>query len=461
MSSLREAVIELSRKLYRKLDPRRLPPGELLALAGGMVAMLFSLVLQWPGAVLSADGWAYWEGSLSLLAGEGYRYLDAGPIVAWPPGFSAYLALWQLVFGVSAGTLVFAHAFAIGVAAAIWIAVARRLVPAHPSMPLPPALVAVAVLLAIVLPICLRTVLSESLFMVWLGAAIGVTTRGDAASAEGPESTPRGLRRTTLLALLAGGLMLTRHVGVAFLPALLWLEWRSRRHPRLTDRTRLLIGVAAAVGLWFAVRVWLGLLDNNPRMSIDANAPAALLLNMQANLVALVSCFLPKSLAGVAFVAVLVSLLILVPGLGGRRSRTTRTAASALPAATLLAAGCAAVTWALFGVSGRRIVLPVAAMLILVAAQWGARSRRRPARRFVNALLIAFALVQLGRVAYWGYHAATAGREGLSWSATLVRPCSPDRECVLGPNDVVPPDYPWIDRRTESAAPISRPTPPR
>ena len=51
--------------------------------------------------VLDFDSWAYWEGSLSILNGEGYYNIRGTRITAWPPLFSMLLALWQSVFGVS------------------------------------------------------------------------------------------------------------------------------------------------------------------------------------------------------------------------------------------------------------------------------------------------------------------------------------------------------------------------
>jgi hypothetical protein len=415
----------------------------LLAVCGGVVAALFSLVFQSPGVVLSPDGWAYWEGSVSILSGDGYRYLDGEPILAWPPGFSAYLALWQSVLGNSAGTLAMAHAVALGVGAGFWIGIARRIAPS--SRPTP-AGIAAAVVLALLPPICLRVVLSESLFMALLGGSIAMALGGGRV---------RGTARTALFATLVAAMLLTRHVGAAFVPALAWIAWRSRVHAPPRENVRVAIAAASAVALWIVGRLWLGLLDNNPRMAIDANAPARIVESVLANFQALASCFLPTSPAAATAVAILASVVAMAHGLGGHGSRGAPppAAAAALPAATAIAGSIAAVTWAIHGVSGRRIVLPLAAMLVLVLVRWGAAARRRAGRRLANATLVALAAVQLARGGYWVVHATSSGQKGLDWSSRLVKPCMPESECKLAPGEIGPPERPWLKWRLESTPP--------
>jgi hypothetical protein len=415
----------------------------LLAISGGVLAASFSLVFQSPGVVLSPDGWAYWEGSVSMLSGDGYRYLDGAPILAWPPGFSAYLALWQLVLGNAAGTLAMAHAVAMGVGAAVWIGVARRIAPS--SRPTP-AGIAAAVVLALLPAICLRAVLSESLFMALLGGSVAMALGGGRV---------RGTARTALFATLVAAMLLTRHVGAAFVPALAWIAWRSRVHAPLRDNVRVAIAAASAVALWFVVRLWLGLLDNNARMAIDSNAPARIVESVLANLQALASCFLPTSPAAATAVAIVASVVAMAHGLGGRGSRATSqlAAAAALPVATAIAAAIASVTWAIHGVSGRRFVLPLAVLFVLVLVRWGSAARRRAGRRLANATLVAFAVVQLARGGYWVVHATSSGQNGLDWSARLVRPCPPGLECQLAPEEIEPRERPWLKWRPGSSSP--------
>lgn len=413
--------------------------GNRLALGCGVAAMLFSLVFQSPGVVLSPDGWAYWEGSVSILRGEGYRYLDGPPIGAWPPGFPVYLALWQAVFGVSAGTIAWAHAVAIGAAAGFWVAVAMRVVPAR-EFPLQAC--AAAATLTFLIPISLRAVLSESLFMAWLGAAllVAVDRRADA---DARPATGSSIARFTILALLLFGMLSTRHAGIAFLPALAWLSWRSV--PPLLTRSRTLVTAAfvVAVVAWAAAALALGALGNNARVPLDAELVERAAANGRANLAAIASVLWPTSAAGAIAAGLLAISATLWPELGRvRRSPSEPAAAVAavpgLATATLLASACAAVVWAAHDVRGARIVLPVAAMAVLLLANTGARGPSRRRQRMAAAVLVAVAAVQVARAGFWIRHALGTESEGLSWSSAPA-----------------PPDYPWIEREGSEASPRS------
>jgi hypothetical protein len=73
-----------------------------------LLAGVLSLIMLRRGLLTYADSWAYWEGSISLIERGEYAYFGGQPIVFWPPLFSAFLALFQLLLGVSGQTLVVA-----------------------------------------------------------------------------------------------------------------------------------------------------------------------------------------------------------------------------------------------------------------------------------------------------------------------------------------------------------------
>ena len=60
------------------------------AWAGAFLTVFLGFLLGYNNTELSPDGWAYWEGSVSLLTGHGYRYFGGTPIIHWPPGLSAF-----------------------------------------------------------------------------------------------------------------------------------------------------------------------------------------------------------------------------------------------------------------------------------------------------------------------------------------------------------------------------------
>ena len=77
---------------------------------------------------MTPDSWAYWQGSVSLLRGNGYRFFFGHlPITDWPPGYSIYLEVWERIFGVSGLTLAAANVFLGGLAAFSWSWVLLRL----------------------------------------------------------------------------------------------------------------------------------------------------------------------------------------------------------------------------------------------------------------------------------------------------------------------------------------------
>jgi hypothetical protein len=69
---------------------------------------------------LDQDGWAYWQGAVSLTEGKGYTYFSGHPIVAWPPLYSLYLAAWTSILGPYADTLIIANGFLIIIQAYFW-----------------------------------------------------------------------------------------------------------------------------------------------------------------------------------------------------------------------------------------------------------------------------------------------------------------------------------------------------
>lgn len=68
------------------------------------LAMLIATAMLSIGITLGPDGWAYWEGSVSIIRGSGYSYFGGQTIVAFPPLFSMALSLAQSAFGVSGAT---------------------------------------------------------------------------------------------------------------------------------------------------------------------------------------------------------------------------------------------------------------------------------------------------------------------------------------------------------------------
>ena len=100
-----------------------------LVVAAGTLSAALGLYGLRHGIRLTPDGWAYWEGSVSLLRGCGYLYYGGKSIVLYPPLFSIYLAIVQAITGVSGASLALAISLLAGFSAASWTALHLLLAP--------------------------------------------------------------------------------------------------------------------------------------------------------------------------------------------------------------------------------------------------------------------------------------------------------------------------------------------
>jgi hypothetical protein len=76
---------------------------------------------------VTADGWAYWEGAVSLLDGKGYHYFSGAELDDWPPFYSLYLSAWMWDFGPSGKSLVLANGTLAALQAAGWMVLGQKL----------------------------------------------------------------------------------------------------------------------------------------------------------------------------------------------------------------------------------------------------------------------------------------------------------------------------------------------
>jgi hypothetical protein len=92
----------------------------ILSAGSAILATLICLLMMRNGVSLTPDGWAYWEGSVSILHGRGYAYFGGQPIHSFPPLFPTFLAALQTVFGVSGSVLLLGLTLLAGVNAFLW-----------------------------------------------------------------------------------------------------------------------------------------------------------------------------------------------------------------------------------------------------------------------------------------------------------------------------------------------------
>ena len=209
------------------------------------------------GMPFNHDGWYYWQGSVSVLRGLGYRDFTGKPIRDWPPLYSVYLALCQLVLGVSARSVAISTAFATAASVAGWSVLLAWF--ARERGRGPRDVLCALAFVGIVLALNARSVRSENLFHAVLPLLLLLTLRARVSTSPRGCLLESGLAGVALLVSL-----LIRNASLAFWPAVLvaLLE-----HRRLRWRTRAAacgLVTAVALPIWLAVRAWLGQLGRHP-----------------------------------------------------------------------------------------------------------------------------------------------------------------------------------------------------
>lgn len=194
-----------------------------IALSSGVLGGVISLLMMRHGLLLSPDGWAYWEGSVSLLNGHGYTYFGGQPITAFPPAFSCFLVAVQSVLGISGGSLVAATCAVAGLTCAIWTFSFLRLAGESAANRLLAGLLGVFIACFVGVNFCV--LLSEVMFLPVLGVVFYSICRYCVASDGGR------LRWGIVLVIAMIAMLLTRNAGLALYPAVIAPMWIATRKP--------------------------------------------------------------------------------------------------------------------------------------------------------------------------------------------------------------------------------------
>lgn len=218
-------------------------------------AALIGAMMLRGGILATADSWALWEGSVSLLEQGRYTYFGGEPISAFPPLYSALLALWQSAFGVSGRSLILLHAVLLFLNSLLWSAFGMRVLSKCARLPwLPAAGAAFAVAFILSTQIFL---LASSLQLVFLAAAANVL------AAHGVIPAAHPLRQGALLGLCTGLALLAHNSSMAFVAgaiAVLISDTRIRFSKRVLPS---LVILSIAVLPWLLVRTGFGQLDSH------------------------------------------------------------------------------------------------------------------------------------------------------------------------------------------------------
>lgn len=190
-------------------------------LLAAVIAAGASAVILRNGIKIPSDGWAYWEGSVSLLHGRGYYHFTGRRIWSWPPGYPLYLAACQSVGGVSGATLARANTLLAAVAAFAWTAAfllpfRRALDSARAARPLTLTYPLLAVIfIALTIATGFRTAMAHNLVYTLYPLVLYVTFR-----AVQPEGRDRGAIGLALLNAVLMSLLIATHYSFIFFPPL-------------------------------------------------------------------------------------------------------------------------------------------------------------------------------------------------------------------------------------------------
>jgi hypothetical protein len=228
--------------------------GALLLAALAFAAVALALRRGMP---FNRDGWFYWQGAVSIAKGLGYTDFAGHPITAWPPLYPVYLALCQLVLGVSARSIAISTAFATALAVAAWSSLLAWY--ARERGRGAGDLLCALAFVSVVLALNARNVRSENLFHAVLPLLLLFALRARVSASPGSFWLASALAGTALLVSL-----LIRNASLAFWPAILALLLSNRRLSRSTRGAACVLVTALALPIWFAVRVWLDQSEQHP-----------------------------------------------------------------------------------------------------------------------------------------------------------------------------------------------------
>jgi hypothetical protein len=401
--------------------------GVVLAIGAGLLGALLALTMLIHGPILTPDGWAYWEGSVSLLSGRGYRYFGGEYIRYWPPGLSVVLGGIQALLGVSGLSVSIAMVAAVATASALWaIAIDALLPEATPLITRGSGAVALTAGFA-----CWGRELTANLFaVVLLGAVAALLTRGQRSSL------------MTWLAAVAILFLPLVHASMLVLMPAVWLWAAGSGDGSLLQGLRRAWWVPAAAAASVVLLAGLGIFGGQRLEGFPTDSPAS--YAGQA-LTAVVSLIGPdRWRLGPVMLAAVGAIALFAISEDRRWAGPVGLVVLGVPLLVVLFS-----TTFVQDPLGGRFVLFAWPVLVGVIIR-GTTLTRAPARACASVLLVAVLGIQAWRVEHWLAHPGDLDYPSrASWRTTL------DPDYVFGPPQahgarmlVAPPTYPWLARAT-------------
>lgn len=387
---------------------------------------------------MTPDSWAYWEGSVSLLYGNGYRHFGGATLLStWPPLFSTLLCVTQAAFGVSTRALAHTLCILTGLAAASWTLLFLTMTEGKGSLL---AAGFEAVYFSCFLAANSRYLLSEQLWLVLLPlllAAIGA-----------PPGKALTARRIGVIGFLFLLLLLTRDVSVTLIPPLAaaeWVAWVAIDRRRRT--------IAVGVSVLAPLMVWVGFMAvfgglGGHSLQLGASSVLADVENLARNLSYLIG---PDRL-GIGATVLLGILIVILVASSGRRNDDDRRSAPVTPLVhfTWLSVVCLVGLFYSTPIGSRlegRFIWYLPLLLATVIGLVAVTEQRRWLRWLAVALLVAMVTVQARRTALFVHLAQTGRLKGVPLNLTIRPDYNSKPPMKLdGQLLVSPPTYRWMKR---------------
>jgi hypothetical protein len=201
---------------------------------------------------MAPDSWMFWEGSVSLLDGRGYRsFVHDEPIRDWPPLYSLYLAAWQALFGVSGKVLIAAQSVLAGLSALGWTRLSLVLMERVrlSDMRARIAELAQAAFVTAFIAIRYDCVRADNLKYALLPLLLAICQQAWLS-----DTRAELLRRSAALGAVGMLLMLTHNTSVAFVGAAAVIGLLAKRHPLATRFAGAALSASLALIPWLVSR---------------------------------------------------------------------------------------------------------------------------------------------------------------------------------------------------------------
>lgn len=195
-----------------------------LEATAALVAAVAYVLVHLAGMPIDPDGWAAWQGAVSIASGQGFTYFSGNPVTAWPSLYSSYLAVWTWLLGPTGWSLLIGNGVLMVVQAVLWTRFALAVMEKQADELLASPDILLAALLGIFIALHQLDVFCQNLVYLLLPAYFEALWR----LMRRPEAGFPA-RHLCLIGLRGALLWLTHNTAIVFVLAAAFVVWVRRR----------------------------------------------------------------------------------------------------------------------------------------------------------------------------------------------------------------------------------------